>query len=286
MPRTTILEVTRLERQRRLPRPEHRQPKPPRSSAARPPTSSPTSSPATRAPRSTRSGASGRSTTAGRRRPAAYKTGTTNDNRDVHAFGFLAPPKDPNAPGPRGRGLDGQLQQRAQHRHAVARHRRRRCGRGSCPTSARTCPSEVLASPDGPRRVDGRRVQRHEPGPFSTKTVTELFIKGTAPEDTDDFHRAVDDRHGERPALAGRLRRAEEDGRRARLQQRRGDFPQMAATTTAAGRSAPRRARASAAVPRARGPRTSTAAASSRTAGAGAGFSRRPSSARSRRRRR
>ena len=34
----------------------------------------------------------------GKRRPAAYKTGTTNDNRDVHAYGYLAPPKDKNVP--------------------------------------------------------------------------------------------------------------------------------------------------------------------------------------------
>jgi membrane peptidoglycan carboxypeptidase len=34
----------------------------------------------------------------GRRRPAAYKTGTTSDNRDVAAYGYLAPPKDKNAP--------------------------------------------------------------------------------------------------------------------------------------------------------------------------------------------
>ena len=34
----------------------------------------------------------------GTRRPAAYKTGTTSDNRDVHAYGYLAPPKDPDAP--------------------------------------------------------------------------------------------------------------------------------------------------------------------------------------------
>ena len=32
------------------------------------------------------------------RRPAAYKTGTTSDNRDVAAYGFLAPPKDKKAP--------------------------------------------------------------------------------------------------------------------------------------------------------------------------------------------
>jgi membrane peptidoglycan carboxypeptidase len=30
-------------------------------------------------------------------RPAAYKTGTTSDNRDVHAYGYLAPPSDPKA---------------------------------------------------------------------------------------------------------------------------------------------------------------------------------------------
>src|SRR4029077_17066076 len=33
----------------------------------------------------------------GVRREAAYKTGTTEDNRDVAAYGYLAPPDDPNA---------------------------------------------------------------------------------------------------------------------------------------------------------------------------------------------
>ena len=47
-------------------------------------------------------------------RPAAYKTGTTSDNRDVHAYGYLAPPVGQEAAGP-GRGrLDGQLGQLAQ----------------------------------------------------------------------------------------------------------------------------------------------------------------------------
>jgi len=32
-------------------------------------------------------------------RPAAYKTGTTTDNRDVHAYGYLAPPADRSLPG-------------------------------------------------------------------------------------------------------------------------------------------------------------------------------------------
>jgi membrane peptidoglycan carboxypeptidase len=34
----------------------------------------------------------------GERRPAAYKTGTTDENKDIDAFGYVAPPKDPEAP--------------------------------------------------------------------------------------------------------------------------------------------------------------------------------------------
>jgi membrane peptidoglycan carboxypeptidase len=34
----------------------------------------------------------------GSRRPAAYKTGTTTDNKDVAAYGFVAPPTDKDAP--------------------------------------------------------------------------------------------------------------------------------------------------------------------------------------------
>jgi len=36
--------------------------------------------------------------TGSRVRPAAYKTGTTSDNRDVHAYGYLAPPRDKTLP--------------------------------------------------------------------------------------------------------------------------------------------------------------------------------------------
>ena len=36
--------------------------------------------------------------TGGKVRPAAYKTGTTSDNKDVHAYGYLAPPMDKKLP--------------------------------------------------------------------------------------------------------------------------------------------------------------------------------------------
>ena len=55
-------------------------------------------------------------------RPAAYKTGTTSDNRDVHAYGYLAMPSSKDEPALVAGRLDGQLGQLAQRRQALARH--------------------------------------------------------------------------------------------------------------------------------------------------------------------
>ena len=52
----------------------------------------------------------------GERRPAAYKTGTTDENKDIDAFGYVAPPKDPGGTGDRRRRLARQLRRR--HRRA------------------------------------------------------------------------------------------------------------------------------------------------------------------------
>ena len=41
-------------------------------------------------------------------RPAAVKTGTANDARDLATYGFLAPPDGSEGAGARGRHLDGQ----------------------------------------------------------------------------------------------------------------------------------------------------------------------------------
>ena len=188
----------------------------------------------------TRSGASGRSTTARRRRPAAYKTGTTNDNRDVHAYGFLAPPKDPKAPGARRRRLDGQQRQRAGHRHAVARIVGAALVADHAPRSARARRSSTSRRPTGLVDGDGRRVHAAcKPGPFTTKTVTELFIKGTEPTQTDDFHR--DGRRStRRAACSGRTAAS---GRRRRSARSTSAASRRATRagrgTTTAGRSGP-----------------------------------------------
>ena len=71
-------------------RPRARSPR--RSSTRAPRTSRPTSWPATRTPTRTRSGASSRSWTAPKRRPATLKTGTSNEARDLNAYGFIGAP--------------------------------------------------------------------------------------------------------------------------------------------------------------------------------------------------
>ena len=50
------------------------------------------------------------------RRPAAYKTGTTSDNKDVHAYGYPRPAEGQEGTGAGGRRVDGQQQQRADMR--------------------------------------------------------------------------------------------------------------------------------------------------------------------------
>lgn len=115
-------------------------------------------------------------------RPAAYKTGTTSDNRDVHAYGFLAPPSDPKEPGLAVGVWMGNSDNSPND------------GKLSLDTSAplwsailsevskgmpienfsRVRPSGIVTA-----RVDAFTGMK--PGPTTTKTVNEMFLPGTAP---------------------------------------------------------------------------------------------------------
>jgi peptidoglycan glycosyltransferase len=128
---------------------------------------------------------------AGKRRPAAYKTGTTSDNKDVHAYGYLAPPEDPNAaalvvgvwmgnsdatPNKGSLSLDssGPLWSRI-----------------LTEVSAGT-PVAKFVKPD---RIVTATVDAFSgllPGPYTVATVNELFIEGTVPTRTDDLHVELD----------------------------------------------------------------------------------------------
>ncbi len=126
----------------------------------------------------------------GTRRPAAYKTGTTNDNRDVHAYGFVAPPKDPKAPaivvgvwmGNSDNSPDTDTLSLGSSAPLWSRILSE-VTRGTPIVNFRQPKGLVTASVDA--------ITGYRPGPFTTRTVKELFLPGTEPTQTDDFHRSV-----------------------------------------------------------------------------------------------
>jgi membrane carboxypeptidase/penicillin-binding protein PbpC len=116
----------------------------------------------------------------GRRRPAAYKTGTTSDNRDVAAYGYLAPPKDKNAPALAVGVWMGNSDNSPND------------GKLSLDTSAplwsailsdisEGLPMANFKSPGGLKKVTVDAFTGTKPGPFTHKTVEEMFIPGHLP---------------------------------------------------------------------------------------------------------
>jgi len=115
-------------------------------------------------------------------RPAAYKTGTTSDNRDVHAYGFLAPPDDKTLPALVAGVWMGNSDNSPND------------GKLSLETSAplwSAILSEVAKGdpitgfgrikPTGLDTVTVDAFTGMKPGPTTVKTISELFISGTAP---------------------------------------------------------------------------------------------------------
>ena len=130
----------------------------------------------------------------GRTGPAAYKTGTTSDNSDVHAYGYLAPPKDKKAPALVVGRVDGQLEQRPQPRLPLAR------------LVGAAVVGDPVRGEQGPadRAVQGLEAERpgerqrrrlhaaSSPGRSPPRPFSELFIKGTAPSKSDNLHVVAD----------------------------------------------------------------------------------------------
>ena len=116
----------------------------------------------------------------GRRRPAAYKTGTTSDNRDVAAYGYLAPPKDADTPALAVGVWMGNSNNSPND------------GKLSLDTSAplwsailtdisRGQPIANFKAPSGLKTAKVDAFTGLRPGPFTSKTVSEIFIPGTVP---------------------------------------------------------------------------------------------------------
>jgi peptidoglycan glycosyltransferase len=129
----------------------------------------------------------------GRVRPAAYKTGTTSDNRDVHAYGYLAAPSDKSLPALVAGVWMGNSDNSPND------------GKLSLDTSAplwsailsevsKDLPVEGFArlKPKGLKTATVDAFTGMKRGPTTTKTVEELFLPGTEPTRAADVAVAVD----------------------------------------------------------------------------------------------
>ena len=119
----------------------------------------------------------------GKRRPAAVKTGTADNNMDFGAYGFLAPPKDPSAVGlavgiwmgnsdhsaPRSNDPANSLEASGETWHAFVRD------------YTHKWPVADFQRPGGLVRERIDRWSGGKPGPWTHGTVEEWFIKGTQP---------------------------------------------------------------------------------------------------------
>jgi membrane peptidoglycan carboxypeptidase len=127
------------------------------------------------------------------RRPAAYKTGTTNDRKDTAAFGFLAQPKDETAQG-LVVGVWMGNSDNTPNNDALSLA-------SAAPLWSRIMTEISQGLPiakftdEKPKDIVTETVDAFSgllPGPGTVKTVDELFIRGTAPTNRDNLHVATD----------------------------------------------------------------------------------------------
>jgi peptidoglycan glycosyltransferase len=127
---------------------------------------------------------------AGKRRPAAYKTGTTSDTKDVLAYGYLAPPEDPAAPALAVGVWMGNSEPTPTGSLSLD---------SSAPLWSRIMteistglPVAQFKQPAGIVTAEVDAFSGLLPGPYTSATVKELFIEGTVPTRTDDLHVELD----------------------------------------------------------------------------------------------
>jgi membrane peptidoglycan carboxypeptidase len=120
----------------------------------------------------------------GKRRPAAVKTGTADNNMDFGAYGYLAPPKDPKGIGlavgiwmgnsdhsaPRTSNPPTSLLASGEAWHAFVRE------------YTKKWPVAQWQRPDGVVRERIDAWSGGKPGPWTRRTVEEWFIQGTQPD--------------------------------------------------------------------------------------------------------
>jgi membrane peptidoglycan carboxypeptidase len=133
----------------------------------------------------------------GTRRPAAYKTGTTNDNRDVHAYGYLAPPKDKKQPA-LAVGVWMGNSNNQPNRGSLSLDSSAPLWSAIMTEVSRKYPIASFRAPSGLVTATVDAFTGLKRGPYTKKTVKELFIKGTVPKgrETIRVSREIDEASG------------------------------------------------------------------------------------------
>ena len=121
-----------------------------------------------------------------KRRPAALKTGTTNDQIDLAAMGYVAPPKDPKAPALVVGAWMGNSDNSIPPNGTMALESAATLWQAFLNQVTKGTPITDFKKPAGIVEV---KIDAHSgmlPGPYTRKTITENFIKGTEPKDIDN----------------------------------------------------------------------------------------------------
>jgi membrane peptidoglycan carboxypeptidase len=121
------------------------------------------------------------------RRPAAYKTGTTNQRKDTAAYGYLAPPEDPDAYA-LAVGIWMGNSNGDPNRDALSLASSAPLWSRILTEISQDMPIAKFQRPDGLVDVTVDAFSGMLPGPGTVKTVKEMFIKGTEPKQTDNLH--------------------------------------------------------------------------------------------------
>jgi membrane peptidoglycan carboxypeptidase len=124
------------------------------------------------------------------RRPAAYKTGTTNDHKDTLAFGFLAPPSDPKAPA-LAVGVWMGNSDSSPNNDALSLASSAPVWSRILTEVSQKIPIAKFSRPDGLVDVTVDAFSGMLPGPGTVSTFKEMFIKGTQPTRQDSLHVSV-----------------------------------------------------------------------------------------------
>lgn len=123
-------------------------------------------------------------------RPAAYKTGTTSDNRDVHAYGYLAPPKAKEQPA-LVVGVWMGNSNNEPNRGSLSLDSSAPLWSAIMTEVSRELPVAKFQRPDGLVSATVDAFTGAKPSGATVRTVKELFLPGTVPSEPLDITRTV-----------------------------------------------------------------------------------------------